>query len=390
VFLEDMPVSIIVSNDLENILCFCLLFLFSNCGMMTNIAPFCGAGGVPSGEDVLHSNSKEVYKYRKGVNRMTVRFPSKTILTLALAVMALALVVTGCGNNETATPAPAAVTMAALPTVEPVPAAAGEPTATTITDTYVRTGPGTGYPAYAIAPTGKSAKVLGKSSDGQWYAVALPTQYVGAGYGWVYAANVTVSNLPADLPVYPTNPPPANVPMEPIASGEPQVTALDAVFVRTGPGEIYPAYGIAQAGATGRVIGKSTDGLWWQVALPTDKVGAGNGWVSAMYVSAANVQNVPVVASPPLPPVINVGDVNTSGPYVTCITGVNVRSAPNTDATVYGVAPVGARFQAIGVSSDYQWYQVAIPTNLVTEGNGWVSASYVYAVNTGSLPVTGP
>jgi uncharacterized protein YraI len=75
---------------------------------------------------------------------------------------------------------------------------------------------------------------------------------------------------------------------------------------------------------------------------------------------------------------------------LTCITGVNVRSAPSTDATVYGVAPVGARFQAIGVSSDYQWYQVAIPTNLVAAGNGWVSASYVYAVNTGSLPVTNP
>jgi uncharacterized protein YraI len=312
----------------------------------------------------------------------------KSIFVVAMLVLAATVALSACGPQATATPATAQ--MAALPTVEPVPAAAGQPTATTTTDTYVRSGPGTNYPAYAIAPAGKSAQVLGKSSDGQWYAVALPTQYVAVGYGWVYAANVTVSNLPADLPVYPTTPPPANVPMNPIAAGEPQVTALDAVYVRSGPGEIYPAYGIAQTGATGRVIGKSSDGLWWQVALPTDKVGAGNGWVSAMYVTASNVQNVPVVAAPPLPPVINVGTVDTSGPYVTCVTGVNVRSAPSTDATVYGVAPVGARFQAIGVSSDYQWYQVAIPTNLVAAGNGWVSASYVNAVNTGSLPVVTP
>ena len=321
---------------------------------------------------------------------MSARFPMKTILAVTLGVLAISIALTGCGNNSVATTAPTAAVVQSIPVVEPVAAAAGEPAATTTTDTYVRTGPGTGYPAYGIAPAGKSAKVLGKSGDGQWYAVALPTQYVGAGYGWVYAANVTVSNIPADLPVYPTNPPPADVSMEPIASGEPQVTALDAVYVRTGPGEIYPAYGIAQKGATGRVIGKSSDGLWWQVALPTSVVGAGNGWVSASYVSASNVQNVPVVAAPPLPPVINVGDVNTSGPYLTCITGVNVRSAPSTDATVYGIAPVGARFQAIGVSSDYQWYQVAIPTNLVAAGNGWVSAAYVYAVNTGSLPVVNP
>jgi hypothetical protein len=33
---------------------------------------------------------------------------------------------------------------------------------------------------------------------------------------------------------------------------------------------------------------------------------------------------------------------------------------------------------------------VSIPTDLVAAGNGWVSASYVYAVNTGSLPVVTP
>jgi uncharacterized protein YraI len=321
---------------------------------------------------------------------MSVELTKKPIMALFLAIVVMALAMTGCGSNETAAPEPTVVSTSTIPTVEPVPAAAGEPSATTITDTYIRTGPGTNYPAYGIAPAGKSAKVLGKNGDGTWYAVALPTQYVAVGYGWVYSANVTVSNIPADLPIYSSAPPAPSVPPQAIPSGEPYATALDAVYVRSGPDEIYPAYGIAQTGATAPIIGKSTDGQWWQVSLPTSVVGAGNGWVSVLYVSAANAENVPVVPNPPLPPVINVGDVDTSGPYVTCITGVNVRSAPSTDATVYGVAPVGARFQAIGVSSDYLWYQVAIPTNLVAAGNGWVSASYVYAVNTGSLPVTNP
>jgi uncharacterized protein YgiM (DUF1202 family) len=321
---------------------------------------------------------------------MSVKLSKKPIVALFLAVVVMALALTGCGSNETATPAPAELSAPAVPTVEPVPAAAGEPSATAITDTYIRTGPGTGYPAYAIAPAGKSGKVIGKNGDGTWYAVALPTQYVAVGYGWVFSGNVTVSNIPADLPVYPANPPPAEIPVEPITTGEPQVLALEAVYVRSGPGEIYPAYGIAQKGMTGRVIGKSADNLWWQVAIPTQYVGAGNGWVSALYVSATNAENVPVVPNPPLPPVINVGGVDTSGPYVTAITGVNVRSGPSTDAEVYGVAPVGARFQAIGVSADYQWYQVAIPTDLVASGSGWVNAPYVNAVNTGSLPVTSP
>lgn len=320
---------------------------------------------------------------------MSFQSAKKSIAALFLAVMVIAIALSGCGSNE-ATPVPTAVPASTVPTVEPVPAATGEPTATTITDTYVRTGPGTDYPAYGIAPAGKSAKVVGKNGDGTWYAVELPTQYVAVGYGWVYSGNVTVSNIPADLPVYPSAPLPASVPVEPITSGEPQATTIESAYVRSGPGEVYPAYGIAPSGTTGRVIGKSSDGLWWQIAIPTTYVGAGNGWVSAQYVTTSNVESVPVVPNPPLPTVINVGTVDTSGPYVTCITGVNVRSGPSTDATVYGVAPTGARFQAIGVSADYKWYQVAIPTNLVAAGNGWVSADYVYAVNTGSLPVTNP
>ena len=159
---------------------------------------------------------------------MSIRLSKKSLVTLILAVVVMTFALTGCGSDETATPAPTAVPMADLPTVEPAPVAAGAPTATTITDTYIRTGPGTGYPAYAIAPAGKSAEILGKNSDGTWYAVVLPTQYVAVGYGWVYSANVTVSNVPADLPVYPASPPPANIPVEPITSGEPQATALDS------------------------------------------------------------------------------------------------------------------------------------------------------------------
>jgi uncharacterized protein YraI len=152
---------------------------------------------------------------------MFISMSRKSLVTLTLAVVVMTFAMAGCGSDPTETPVPTAVPTAApaIPTVEPVPAEAGEPTATTIADTYIRTGPGTGYPAYAIAPAGKSGKVLGKNGDGTWYVVELPTQYVAAGYGWVFSGNVTVSNIPADLPVYPSNPPASEIPVEPITAG---------------------------------------------------------------------------------------------------------------------------------------------------------------------------
>ena len=70
----------------------------------------------------------------------------------------------------------------------------------------------------------------------------------------------------------------------------PQATALTEVYVRTGPGEQYPAYGIALTGSTALVIGKSQDGAWWTIRLNPATVGAGYGWVSAAYVQASNVE----------------------------------------------------------------------------------------------------
>ena len=72
-------------------------------------------------------------------------------------------------------------------------------------------------------------------------------------------------------------PVPPTVEMVPPGAEDPQATALANVFVRTGPGSNYPAYGIAPVDTTGRVIGKSEDGQWWVVRINPEKVGAGYG-----------------------------------------------------------------------------------------------------------------
>lgn len=78
-------------------------------------------------------------------------------------------------------------------------------------------------------------------------------------------------------------------------------TAPDAVKVRSGPGTHNPSPGIAPKGAKGEVIGKSADGGWWVVKLPTDLVGAGQGWASADWVPAENAEDVPAIDVPPAP-----------------------------------------------------------------------------------------
>lgn len=90
-------------------------------------------------------------------------------------------------------------------------------------------------------------------------------------------------------------------PVEPPQPTTPTGTVItpDGVFVRTGPGTAYPSIGIAPQGTTATIIGRSQDSQWWvanAAASPT-----GLGWVSAAFVAVENVENVPVIATPPLP-----------------------------------------------------------------------------------------
>ncbi|NJN95062.1 MAG: SH3 domain-containing protein, partial [Anaerolineales bacterium] len=66
--------------------------------------------------------------------------------------------------------------------------------------------------------------------------------------------------------------------------------------VRSGPGAYYAIVAVLQNGQTAEVTGRSYDAGWWQIRVP-----GGFGWVSAQYVTAQNVANVPLVQGPPAP-----------------------------------------------------------------------------------------
>jgi uncharacterized protein YraI len=287
-------------------------------------------------------------------------------------------------NTETPPPPPGPTPDPNIPVaVIPTPAP-GDPAAIANYNTTIFGGPGINYVVYAAFNGGKTAKVVGKSEDGLWWAVSVPVAPTGS--GWVNAGWVTVKNT-ENVAVLPTPPVPPTTEMVPPGPTDPQLSALANVYVRTGPAVNYPAYGIAPAGASGRVIGKSEDGKWWVVRLNPEKVGAGYGWVDGQYTSASNVETVQTIknpvtyqTAPPPPPPAGV-------PVATAVDFVNVRSGPGTSYTVLVVAPPGASGEVTGKSADGAWWQVKISTTYSADGFGWVSADWVYTQNTDSVPV---
>ena len=267
-----------------------------------------------------------------------------------------------------------------LPTAEP-----SGPSAVAKANTGIYSGPGTNYILYGTFTGGQSAIVTGKSEDGQWWSLDVPV--APTGNGWVSAGWVEVQNTD-NVPVLPTPPVPETTEMVPPGPSDPQATAIANTYVRSGPAANYPAYGIAPAGATGRVIGKSEDGQWWVIRLNPENIGSGYGWVSGQYVQTENTANVQTIQNPetfttaaPVPATLS------SGPSATTTDYVNVRSGPSTNYPVLVVAPPSTTGEVTGKSSDGAWYQVKVPTQYSPTGLGWVSASYVIPENTSSVPV---
>jgi uncharacterized protein YraI len=271
------------------------------------------------------------------------------------------------------------IPVAVVPTAAP-----GQPSAVADYNTAIFSGPGENYVVYAAFLGSQSAEVVGKNEDGYWWAINIPV--APDGNGWVESAWVTVSNVD-NVPVLPTPPLPASVEMVPPGPDDPQAMAIANVYVRSGPAVNYPAYGIAPAGASGRVIGVSEDGQWWVVRVNPENVGAGNGWVQKQYTQASNVSEVQVIenpdthaSAPPSPPA-------EGAPTAIATDYINVRSGPGTNYKILGVAAPGASAEVSGKSADSAWWQVVISTDYSISGYGWVSASYTTTRNTENVPV---
>ena len=271
------------------------------------------------------------------------------------------------------------VPVAVVPSADP-----SGPSVTAKANTGIYSGPGTNYILYGTFAGNQNAAVIGKSEDGQWWAISIPV--APNGNGWVSAGWVKAENADT-VDVLPTPPVPETTEMVPPGPSDPQATAIANTYVRSGPAANYPAEGIALAGATGRVIGKSEDGQWWVIRLNPQNVGAGYGWVSTQYVQTQNTADIQTIQNPETFTTVAPVSPASGAPTATTTDYVNVRSGPSTNYPVLVVAPPSSTGEVTGKSSDGAWYQVKVPTQYSDTGLGWVSASYVIPENTGSVPV---
>jgi len=286
--------------------------------------------------------------------------------------------------GPTVPPAPGpTVTVPVGNAVIPTPTS-GQPAAVANYNTAIMSGPGTNYVVYSAFNGGQTAIIVGKNAEGTWWAVSVPA--APGGSGWVSAGWVTAIGAES-VPVLPTPPVPPTTEMVPPAPGDPVAVALVNTYLRTGPGPEYPAYGIAQAGSSGRVIGISVDGQWWAVRMNPEVVGAGNSWVLASTVEVTGAENVPTIDTPPASDIEAPPPPAEGVPSATAVDYVNVRSGPGEQYPVLLVAPPGASGEVSGVSADNLWWQVKISTAYSADGFGWVSASYVTTQNTSGVPV---
>ena len=220
-----------------------------------------------------------------------------SILLVVLSLLLAALLLSAC-SSDNATEAPTEAPTEAVeptaemaePTAEPVDilptAAPGEATLTAKENVRVRSGPSQQYPIYKNITGGENAKLLGVSADGTYYAIEVPV--VAPNTGWVDANFADISNA-GDLPVLEAPPVPPTAAFVGPQEGDPTLIASDAIFVRSGPGDQYPAYGVAEAGSKGLAIGVSEDGDWWVVRINPEMVGTGYGWVLKEFVTTENV-----------------------------------------------------------------------------------------------------
>lgn len=79
-----------------------------------------------------------------------------------------------------------------------------------------------------------------------------------------------------------------------------RVIGTQVLNIRSGPGTNYPVIGQARYGDEGEIVGRSANGDWWAISIPS--LPGGIGWVSADFVLATNAENVPVIAAPTPPP----------------------------------------------------------------------------------------
>lgn len=127
--------------------------------------------------------------------------------------------------------------------------------------------------------------VVGRNAAGTWWQLNINGQF-----GWVNGSYVSVRDAQL-VPVTDTTGTPPQQPQQPATTGS--LTSLLNVNIRSGPGMEYSVIGRLPYRQTAAVLGRNTDGSWYQI-----QYGSIIGWVSSLYVdlsAGTNPNSIPLV-----------------------------------------------------------------------------------------------
>lgn len=272
----------------------------------------------------------------------------------------------------------------------------------------VRISPTVDAEVVAQVTLSSTLSAVGRSEDGAWYLVRTADDVLG----WVTGEFVTPQGDTAALPLAaaeiavgagagPASPAEGAgatlvrspvVPPEPYTNTVPvgpAVAISDTVGVnaRTQPTTTGVLVVTIPNGAVLPVIGRTPDGSWLQIELPTGE----RAWVAREVVNvSSDVDTAPVVGEGQ--PAAEATPVETPEPppaggataTVSSLLGAIIRAQPDADAGELEVAARGATLVATGRTADSSWVQVALADGAL----GWIRADAVTLdVDLASLPV---
>lgn len=152
----------------------------------------------------------------------------------------------------------------------------------TSTQVNVRAEPSMASAVLGILPPDMSVEIVGTDPGGSWWQILYPqgTQE----RGWVTAQYVRTASTP-------------EVPM--VGGGADPNNGNVAIIqqqlnVRSGPGPGFNSLGTLNPQDVVSLIGKDANGGWLQIDFTSGP--EGKGWISAAFVQAQGVENLPIIA----------------------------------------------------------------------------------------------
>jgi uncharacterized protein YraI len=148
----------------------------------------------------------------------------------------------------------------------------------------VRAEPSTASNVLGIIPANTKVEIIGKDPGENWWQINYPQGVDGK--GWVTARYITTTITP-EVPSVggnQTDPNHGNV-----------AIVRQPINVRSGPGTDFNSLGTLNPQDVVGLIGKDASGVWLQISFPAGNGPEGKGWISAAFVQAQGVENLPII-----------------------------------------------------------------------------------------------